>query len=196
MFIENLHDDKAIWTGFCTHSTASDRSRSFSLLLQLAMTIPRPPMKRSAPQAATNKKLRKTYSLLFKAQVVSFVQAQRDAHVRFPLVVALEKFKDTPEGASLSKQSISDWFKEKDAITRAATIASQAGTANEGRRKVRKVQNDTVETATVMWCKEKSKQGMLLTGLTIREKAGEFQQKLGGARIEYSEGWLYCFCKQ
>lgn len=48
----------------------------------------------------------------------------------------------------------------------------------------------------MQWCQEKTGQGMLLTGATIQEKAAQFQEKLGGIRIEYSRGWLYCFCKQ
>ncbi|KAJ9093195.1 hypothetical protein QFC21_006512 [Naganishia friedmannii] len=49
--------------------------------------------KRTAPQAAAVKKSRKSYSILFKAEVVVFVKAQRDLKAKAPLAAALEKFK-------------------------------------------------------------------------------------------------------
>jgi hypothetical protein len=147
------------------------------------------------PQSAAPKKSRKSYSLVFKAEVVAFVKAQHDAKVKAPLVAALEKYKNTPEGTDLNKSCVSDWWKDQEKILKAATSVIK-NSAQLNRARTRKVQNETVEAAVVEWCSEKTKQGMLLSGLVIREKARAFQEKMGGPPVKFSEGWLYSFCNQ
>jgi hypothetical protein len=124
------------------------------------------PPKRTAPQSSAVKKPRKSYSILFKAEVVAFVKVQHDAKVRAPLVAALQKFKNTPEGKELNKSCISGWWRDKDKIAQAATSVSK-NSAESNRARARKVKNKTVEAAVVEWCQEKTKQGMLLSGILV-----------------------------
>jgi hypothetical protein len=157
------------------------------------MTIPQPP-KRTAPQDVSSKKTRKTYSLAFKAQVVTFMQAQVEKDNKAYVAAALERFKSATEGIGLSKQTVSQWYGQRESILKGAATITAASAS--GRMRARKVGNEEVEEATRRFCVEMSAKGLLLPGHMIREKAALFQEKMGGGDGKFSKGWLYSFLKQ